>query len=100
MSNARTQGKNQSVRHVNQFGLVLVVLSCVTVGTVPISAVPANITVGTTYTQDFDTLANTGTSSTVPTGWAFVESLNHADGLYTANDGSSTTDDTYSYGTG
>lgn len=27
-----------------------------------------------TYTQDFNTLANSGTSSSVPIGWAFAES--------------------------
>ena len=53
-----------------------------------------------TYTQDFNTLANAGTSSNVPTGWAFAESgtsVNN-DGLYTASTGSSTAGDTYSFG--
>lgn len=50
------------------------------------------------YTQDFDTLANSGTSSTVPTGWDFAESGTNANTLYTANNGASNTGDTYSYG--
>ena len=52
----------------------------------------------TTYTQNFDTLANSGTSSTVPAGWAFAESLGNADTLYTAGTGSSNAGDTYSFG--
>src|SRR5262245_48257045 len=31
-------------------------------------------TLGVPYTQDFNTLANSGTSGTVPTGWDFTES--------------------------
>lgn len=53
---------------------------------------------GTPYTQDFNTLANTGTSDVMPVGWHFFESGSGADGLYTANHGSSTSGDTYSYG--
>ncbi|HTK81611.1 MAG TPA: choice-of-anchor D domain-containing protein [Bacteroidota bacterium] len=54
-------------------------------------------TMGSAYTQDFNTLASTGTSSTLPTGWA----LNEAGGntTYTAGTGSSATGDTYSFGT-
>ena len=50
------------------------------------------------YTQDFNTLANTGTSSTLPTGWLLSESLANANILYTANNGGSNAGDTYSYG--
>ncbi|HEY3353237.1 MAG TPA: hypothetical protein VGQ83_08325 [Polyangia bacterium] len=55
---------------------------------------------GTAYTQDFDTLANTGTSSTLPPGWLLSEAGTSArkDGLYTAETGSSGTGDTYSLG--
>ena len=55
---------------------------------------------GVPYTQDFNSLASTGTSSTVPTGWAFIESGTSArnDGNYTANTGSDNAGDTYSYG--
>ncbi|MEO6252405.1 MAG: endonuclease [Ferruginibacter sp.] len=57
-----------------------------------------NITVlNSPYTQDFNTLANAGTSSVVPTGWAFSESGGNT--LYTAGTGSSGTGDTYSFGT-
>ena len=50
------------------------------------------------YTENFDTLANTGTGSTVPPGWAFSESGTAANTTYTAGTGSSTTGDTYSFG--
>uniref|UniRef100_Q01TW4 LTD domain-containing protein n=1 Tax=Solibacter usitatus (strain Ellin6076) TaxID=234267 RepID=Q01TW4_SOLUE len=53
---------------------------------------------GTAYTQNFDTLANTGTSSTVPAGWAFGESGTNANTTYTAGTGSSNAGDTYSFG--
>jgi hypothetical protein len=55
---------------------------------------------GGTYTQDFDSLASSGTSSAVPTGWAFSESGTSTknDGKYTANNGSNDDGDTYSYG--
>ncbi len=50
------------------------------------------------YNQDFNTLAASGTSSTVPTGWIFTESGTSANTTYTAGTGSSTTGDTYSLG--
>ncbi|MEQ1644088.1 MAG: IPT/TIG domain-containing protein, partial [Pyrinomonadaceae bacterium] len=53
-------------------------------------------TLGTAYTENFDTLANTGTSSTVPTGWNFTEAGGNTS--YTAGTGSSATGDTYSFG--
>ncbi len=56
-------------------------------------------TFGTAVTENFDTLANSGTSSTVPNGWAFLETGTNADTTYTAGTGSSNTGDTYSFGT-
>ncbi|CAN5735178.1 hypothetical protein BH24ACI3_BH24ACI3_05370 [soil metagenome] len=52
------------------------------------------------YTQNFDTLASTGTSSVVPPGFGFAESsgTNAANSEYSAGTGSSTTGDTYSFG--
>jgi predicted extracellular nuclease len=52
------------------------------------------------YAQNFDTLANSGTSSTTPNGWWFLETGSNADTTYVANDGSSNSGNTYSYGTG
>lgn len=53
---------------------------------------------GGRYAQDFDTLANTGTGSVVPDGWAFLETGTNANTTYTAGTGSSNTGDTYSFG--
>ena len=51
-------------------------------------------------TQNFDTLALTGTSSTLPSGWYFDETSATAPGntLYTAGTGSGNSGDTYSFG--
>ncbi len=54
--------------------------------------------IGTPVTQDFDSLANSGTSSTLPTGWAFLEAGTSANTTYTAGTGSGTAGDTYSFG--
>ncbi|HXR79442.1 MAG TPA: hypothetical protein VN763_00920, partial [Saprospiraceae bacterium] len=53
---------------------------------------------GTTYTQDFNTLAITDLSSVVPVGWSFAEAGSNANSTYDADDGGSTTGNTYSYG--
>jgi hypothetical protein len=50
------------------------------------------------YSQDFDTLAASGTSSTVPLGWEFSEAGTNANTTYTAGTGSANTGDTYSFG--
>ncbi|HEU5255033.1 MAG TPA: PxKF domain-containing protein [Vicinamibacterales bacterium] len=55
-------------------------------------------TLGTPYTQNFDTLASAGTSSTMPNGWDFVETGTNANTTYTAGTGSSNAGDTYSFG--
>ncbi|GAB2864154.1 hypothetical protein GCM10027044_26030 [Hymenobacter ruber] len=61
--------------------------------------VPTSITaVNTPYAEDFNSLASTSSSNVLPGGWAFVENDTNADAQYTANTGSSTTGDTYSYG--
>jgi len=54
---------------------------------------------GVAYTESFDSLASSATSNTTPNGWAFVESGTNANTTYTAGTGSSTTGDTYSFGT-
>jgi len=62
-------------------------------------AVPVSLSsLGVPYTQDFNTLASSGTGSTLPTGWTFLEVGSNANGLYTAGTGSSNTGDTYSFG--
>jgi hypothetical protein len=54
----------------------------------------------TAYTQNFNTLKTSGTSSTVPAGWTFLETGTNANNTYEANSGSLTTGNTYSYGAG
>ncbi len=50
------------------------------------------------YTQDFNTLTSSGTSSVIPAGWSFSESGGGANSIYTADNGSNSNGDTYSYG--
>ncbi len=64
----------------------------------PAAPLAAILLTGGAYTQDFDTLASSGTSSTTPAGWAFSESGANANTTYTAGTGSSNTGDTYSFG--
>ena len=52
-----------------------------------------------TYTEDFNSLLNTGSGSVLPAGWMIRESGAAADGLYVAGTGSGSTGDTYSFGT-
>ncbi|MBK8054129.1 MAG: hypothetical protein IPK35_12875 [Saprospiraceae bacterium] len=74
-------------------------LFTISINIVNITDAQINVTSGLfTDTQDFNTLASTGTSSTLPPGWAFVESGSSANTTYTAGTGSSTTGDTYSFG--
>jgi hypothetical protein len=53
---------------------------------------------GTTYTQSFNTLAVSGASSSLPTGFAFSEA-GSGNSTYEANDGFNATGNTYSFGT-
>jgi uncharacterized protein len=50
------------------------------------------------YTENFNTLAISGTGTAVPAGWAFAESGSSANSTYTAGTGSGTGGDTYSFG--
>lgn len=51
-----------------------------------------------TSSENFDTLANTGTSSTVPGAFGFAEAGTGANTTYSAGTGSATGGDTYSFG--
>ncbi|MBH9575827.1 endonuclease/exonuclease/phosphatase family protein [Inhella proteolytica] len=55
-------------------------------------------TLGSAYTQNFDSLPTSGTSSTLPAGWVILESGTNANATLTAGTGSSNTGDTYSFG--
>ena len=70
----------------------------------PTTVTPVSLTaIGTPYTQDFNTLASTGsTSSVLPSGWVFVETAGSLpaapDNTYSVNAGTMTVGNTYSYG--
>lgn len=51
------------------------------------------------YTENFNTLVVSGTSSSLPAGWASAETGTGGNALYAAGTGSGTGGDTYSYGT-
>ncbi|HEV8538089.1 MAG TPA: Ig domain-containing protein, partial [Bacteroidota bacterium] len=53
---------------------------------------------GVPYTQNFSTLASSGTSTVLPAGWLFSESGSNANTTYNSGNGSSNTGDTYSFG--
>jgi endonuclease I len=62
----------------------------------------AQVIIGNTttpYTQDFNTLAATGTSAALPTGWALLETGTGANTTYAADNGGLNSGNTYSYGT-
>lgn len=50
------------------------------------------------YSQNFDTLASSGTSSSLPAGWAFSEVGGNANTTYAAGTGNDTAGNTYSFG--
>jgi hypothetical protein len=58
-----------------------------------------SLTTGSTYTQDFNTLASSGTtSSTLPSDWVISETGTNPNSTYSVGNGSSNTGDTYSFG--
>ncbi len=50
------------------------------------------------YSQSFDSLAGSGTSNTLPGGWALSESGTNANTTYAADGGTNNAGNTYSYG--
>lgn len=55
--------------------------------------------IGGTYTQNFNSLTSSGTSSSLPDGWIFRETGSNANATYAGGTGSGTAGDTYSFGT-
>ncbi len=62
-----------------------------------ITFTPETLTTGTAVTQSFNNLAISGAGTVTPLGWTFSETNGSV--VYTANNGSLLTGDTYSYGT-
>ncbi|MEO5626379.1 MAG: endonuclease [Dokdonella sp.] len=54
---------------------------------------------GVPAVQDFNALAASGSSATLPDGWYLAESGSNANATYTASNGAANAGDTYSYGT-
>ena len=86
-------------------GLLALIFALSLVGVQPVKPVQAAgtislTTLSTLYTENFDSLANSGTSSSTPNGWTFYETGTSANNLYTASDGSTNNGDTFSFGTG
>jgi uncharacterized protein len=54
--------------------------------------------IDTAVTENFDTLASSSTSTTLPTGWYFDETGTSSNLTYSAGTGSGTTGDVYSFG--
>ena len=63
-----------------------------------LSAQYVSLVGGTPPVQTFDSLATTGTASTLPDGWYMAESGSNANATYAADDGASNAGNTYSYG--
>jgi len=57
-----------------------------------------SLTAGTASCENFNTLVSSGTSSTLPSGWYFVETGSNLNTTYSADNGANTGGDTYSYG--
>ena len=55
-------------------------------------------TINQAYTQNFDSLAVTGTSNVMPQGWGFIETGTSLDTNYRTGDGTANSGDTYSFG--
>jgi hypothetical protein len=73
--------------------------SSVSAGATTLTSSISLTTLGTAVTQDFNSLATSGTSSTLPSGWYLSESGSSANSTLSANDGSASSGETYSYGT-
>lgn len=63
----------------------------------PVSAIVIT-DVGMVFSENFDSLASSGTGSALPAGWSFAESGTSANGTYATGTGSSNIGNTYSFG--
>lgn len=77
---------------------LLRLLPCLLAACAPFASAITINQLNVSYAENFDTLASTGTSGTVPAGWAFSETGSGTNATYTAGTGSSATGDTYSFG--
>lgn len=78
--------------------LLLVILIILWICPIQIYAQISLKSLTTAHSQNFNTLASTGTSSKLPSGWFLLESGTNANTTYEASTGSLATGNTYSYG--
>ena len=90
------------IRHSLKAAVRTVAIVLAAFGWMAVAATSAHaqipLTSGTPYTQHFDTLANTGSSSLLPPGWSILETGTNGNGSYNTGTGSSNAGDTYSFG--
>jgi hypothetical protein len=93
--------KSEQSAKVGDVGRTGLAGSIVAVCLAAASPASAQISIGaldSPYTQDFNTLAADGTSSSLPGGWHLLETGSNANTAYTADSGQDGDGDTYSYG--
>lgn len=79
----------------------VLLLSCVIASALSAGAQVSLTGSSPVYTQDFNTLATSGTTNVLSiTGWALNETGSNANQQYRSGDGSTNNGDTYSFGTG
>jgi secreted trypsin-like serine protease/endonuclease/exonuclease/phosphatase family metal-dependent hydrolase len=66
--------------------------------TTPVAPSIQYVTSGSTYSENFNSLASSGTSSVTPNGWTFSETGTSNNTTYTAGNGSGNSGDTFSFG--
>src|ERR1700753_922890 len=93
---------HKQLRHVWPVGWLLCVLLAFNLSGTALAASctsPISLIDTSAYTQNFDTLANTGTNTLNIAGWCFVETGTGAvNNLYSAGTGTGNAGDTVSYG--
>jgi len=67
-------------------------------GTTPTASSVQYVTSGSTYSENFNLLASTGTNSVTPSGWTFNETGTNSNTTYTAGNGTGNSGDTFSFG--
>jgi hypothetical protein len=73
------------------------VSALIAAGVLPVAAITIT-QFNATYSENFDTLAKSGSSGVLPADWSLLESGSGADGAYAASTGSASTGNSYSFG--
>jgi predicted extracellular nuclease len=95
-----TRNAGSAIRHALTQVLTLAMVAAALVAGAQTAHAAGTVSLtGSPYIQDFNTLASSGTSSTIPPGWAFAEVGASANTTYAADDGILNAGNTYSYGT-